>query len=97
MIRAFYEEFTAVIIDVIDGFRVVRVFIHSLTNIPLHHVVEYLEDITKDVCRLLCGEIEKRVERERRTPTALLDIFADTVEDAGCWPHGISSFPCRAG
>jgi hypothetical protein len=47
MVGALNKEFAAIIIDKIDRFRIIRVFINAFSHISRHHVVKHLKNISK--------------------------------------------------
>ena len=74
MIGALDKQFAAVIADITDGFRVIRVFIPAFPDIGCHHIVKNLEDV--DVRR----EKEETIQKALKIPRGHVIIDVPRTE-----------------
>src|SRR5208337_5361499 len=48
VIRPLHKQAARVVVDEVDGFGIIGIFVYTLAHIAVHHVIEHLEDIAKD-------------------------------------------------
>gem|GEM_PF-1464788 len=76
MVRPLHKQAARVIVDKVDGFGIVRIFVYALAHIAVHHVIEHLEDIAKDQPGRLAQKVREFGEGERCALLALLYLPA---------------------
>jgi hypothetical protein len=76
VVGIFHEKPTAIIINIVDGFRIIRVFIRPFSDIAFNHVIENLENVSENVFRDLCCEFYKLIKGDGRSIIPLTNFLA---------------------
>ena len=71
VIRAFHEELVTIVKDVVNGFRIIRVFINPFVHVGLDHIMKNLENLPHDHRRTIHQYFKKFV---KRNSAALLQL-----------------------
>ncbi len=55
MVGPLYKKTVTVVVDKVDGFRIIRVFVNPIPNVAVNHIIKNPENVPEDRVRLLRG------------------------------------------
>src|SRR5690554_2353082 len=91
-VRFFFKKPAAIIIHIMNRFRVIGILIKTVPDIPFNHVMEYLENITQYNLRFRNDILKKSLERYRRFAAAVNHFMIQIIQSILYSVHIISCY-----